>query len=134
MVRIVRQGKDIARYKDLWENQMRNISLVAAIALMLAGKISLIAAIALLLAGAISTTQARIDVPAGAQIDPLHITMVAASSTDSRLSRTWAIKSLVIWQPHGLRWGMQDRARPGQHALSRPDASSAEPRQRRLAG
>ena len=42
-------------------------------------KISLAAAIALMLAGvgvwATSTTQARIDVPAGAQIDPLQITM-----------------------------------------------------------
>jgi hypothetical protein len=44
-------------------------------------KISLAAAIALMLAGvgvwATSTTQARIDVPAGAQIDPLQITMGA---------------------------------------------------------
>jgi hypothetical protein len=56
---------------------MRKISLVAAIALLLAGKISLIAAIALMLAGATSTTQARIDVPAGAQIDPLQIAMSA---------------------------------------------------------
>jgi hypothetical protein len=42
-------------------------------------KISLAAAIALMLAGvgvwAISTTQARIDVPAGAQISPMQITM-----------------------------------------------------------
>ena len=42
-------------------------------------KISLVAAIALILAGvgvwANSTAQARIDVPAGAQIDPLQITM-----------------------------------------------------------
>ena len=41
-------------------------------------KISLVAAIALMLAGvgvwATSTTQARIDVPAGAQINPLQIT------------------------------------------------------------
>jgi len=44
-------------------------------------KISLVAAIALMLAGvgvwATSTTQARIDVPAGAQINPLQITMGA---------------------------------------------------------
>jgi hypothetical protein len=51
----------------LRENQMRKISLVAAIT-----------AIALMLAGvgvwATSTIQARIDVPASAQIDPLQIT------------------------------------------------------------
>ena len=44
-------------------------------------KISLLAAIALMLAGigvwATSTTQARNDVPAGAQINPLEITMGA---------------------------------------------------------
>ena len=44
-------------------------------------KISLVAAIALMLAGvgvcATSTIQARIDVPASAQIDPLQITMGA---------------------------------------------------------
>jgi hypothetical protein len=44
-------------------------------------KISLVAAIALMLAGvgvwATSTTQARIDVPAGAQINPLQIMMGA---------------------------------------------------------
>ena len=44
-------------------------------------KISLIAAISLMLAGvgvwATSNTQARIDVPAGAQIDPLQITIGA---------------------------------------------------------
>ena len=42
-------------------------------------KISLVAAIALMLAGvwATSTTQARIDVRAGAQINPLQITMGA---------------------------------------------------------
>ena len=44
-------------------------------------KISFVAAIALMLAGvgvwATSTTQARIDVPAGGQIDPLQITMGA---------------------------------------------------------
>jgi len=44
-------------------------------------KISLFAAIALMLAGvgvwATSTTQARFDVPAGAQINPLQITMGA---------------------------------------------------------
>jgi hypothetical protein len=46
---------------------MRKISLVAAIASMLVG------------AGvwATSTTRARIDVPAGARIDPLQITMGA---------------------------------------------------------
>jgi hypothetical protein len=68
MVRIVRQGKEIARYWNLWEKtQMRKISLAAAIALMLAG----------VGAWATSTTQARIDVPAGAQINPLQITMGA---------------------------------------------------------
>ena len=45
------------------------------------GKISLVAVIALILAGAgvwvTSTTQARIDVPAGAQINPLQITIGA---------------------------------------------------------
>jgi hypothetical protein len=46
---------------------MRNISLVAAIALMLAG----------VGVWATSTTQARIDVPAGAQINPSQITMGA---------------------------------------------------------
>ena len=62
---------------------MRKISLVAAIALMLAGKISLIAAIALMLAGATSATQARIDVPASAQIDPLQITKGARHLPDA---------------------------------------------------
>jgi hypothetical protein len=46
---------------------MRKISLFAAIASMLAG----------VGAWATSTTQARIDVPAGAQINPLEITMGA---------------------------------------------------------
>jgi len=65
MVRIVRQGKEIARY---WgPTQMRKISLVAAIALMLAG----------VGAWATSTTRARIDVPAGAQINPLQMMMGA---------------------------------------------------------
>ena len=59
MVRIVRQGKENPRYwGPLGETQMRKISLVAAIALMLAG----------VGVWATSTTQARIDVPAGAQI------------------------------------------------------------------
>ena len=44
-------------------------------------KISLVAAIALMLAGvgvwATSTTQARLDAPAGAQINPSQITMGA---------------------------------------------------------
>ena len=66
MVRIVRQGKEIARY---WEGrtQMRKISLVAAIALMLAG----------VGVWGTSTTPARIDVPADAQINPLQIMMGA---------------------------------------------------------
>jgi len=66
MVRIVRQGKEIARY---WEGrtQMRKISLVAAIALMLAG----------VGVWATSNTQARIDAPAGAQINTLQIMMGA---------------------------------------------------------
>ena len=67
MVRIVRQGKEIARYWDFWENSMRKISLVAAIALMLAG----------VGVWATSTTEARFDVPADAQINPLQITMGA---------------------------------------------------------
>jgi hypothetical protein len=68
MVRIVRQGKEIARYWDLWgEIQMRKIRLLAAIALMLA-RVGV---------WATSTTQARIDLPAGAQINPLEITMGA---------------------------------------------------------
>ena len=68
MVRIVRQGKEIARYwGPLGETQMRKISLFAAIALVLAG----------VGAWATSTTQARIDIPAGAQINPLQITMSA---------------------------------------------------------
>ena len=46
---------------------MRNISFVAAIALMLAG----------VGVWATSTTQARIDVPAGAQINPFQIMMGA---------------------------------------------------------
>ena len=46
---------------------MRKISLVAAIALMLAG----------VAAWATSTTQARIDVPADAQINPLQMRMGA---------------------------------------------------------
>ena len=46
---------------------MRKISLVAAIALMLAG----------VGAWATSTTQARVNAPAGAQINPLQITMSA---------------------------------------------------------
>jgi hypothetical protein len=64
MVRIVRQGKEIARY---WGPQMRKISLVVAIALMLAG----------VGVWGTSTTPARIDVPAGAQINPLQIMMGA---------------------------------------------------------
>ena len=44
-------------------------------------KISFVVAIALMLAGVgvwtTSTTQARIDVPAGAQVNPLQITMGA---------------------------------------------------------
>ena len=68
MVRIVRQGKKIARYwGPLGETQMRKISLVAAIALMLAG----------VGVWGTSTTPARIDVPAGAQINPLQIMMGA---------------------------------------------------------
>ena len=65
MVRVVHQGKEITWY--LREKQMRKISIVAAISLMLAG------------AGvwATSNTQARIDVPGGAQINSLQITMGA---------------------------------------------------------
>jgi hypothetical protein len=64
--RTPRQG-DRPVLGPLGEIQMRKISLVAAIALMLAG----------VGAWATSTTQARIDVPAGAQINPLQITMGA---------------------------------------------------------
>jgi hypothetical protein len=50
-------------------------------------KISLVAAIALMLAGvgvwATSTIQARINVPASAQIDPLQITMGARHLPDA---------------------------------------------------
>ena len=46
---------------------MRKISLVAAIALMIAG----------VAVWATSTTQARLNVPAGAQINPLQLTMGA---------------------------------------------------------
>jgi hypothetical protein len=68
MVRILRQGKEIAPYsKALGETQMRKISLVATIALMLAG----------VGVWATSTTQARLDVLAGAQINPFQITMGA---------------------------------------------------------
>ena len=56
MVRVVHQGKEMARY--LREKQMRKISIVAAISLMLAGVGVWVT----------SNTQARIDVPAGAQI------------------------------------------------------------------
>ena len=65
MVRIVRQGKEIVG--PLGETQMRKISLVAAIALMLAG----------VGVWGTSTTPARIDVPAGAQVNPLQI-MISA--------------------------------------------------------
>ena len=51
---------------------MRKISLVAAIALVLAG------------VGATSTIQARIDVRASAQIDPLQITMGARHLPDAQ--------------------------------------------------
>ena len=51
------------------ETQVRKIKLVAAIASMLAG----------VGIWATSTTRARIDVPAGAQIDPLQITIGARS-------------------------------------------------------
>jgi hypothetical protein len=66
MVRIVRQGKEITRY---WQGdtQMRKISLVAAVSLMLAG----------FGVWATSNTQARIDVPAGAQINTFQIMMRA---------------------------------------------------------
>jgi len=47
----------------------------------------------------------------------------AAISTLSRLSRLWAVKSLVIWQPRDLRWGMQDRA-------GRENACWRDPRRR----
>ena len=50
-------------------------------------KISLVAAISFMLAGvgvwATSTTQARIDVPASAQIDPLQITKGARHLPDA---------------------------------------------------
>jgi hypothetical protein len=64
--RAPRQG-DRSILGPLGETQMRKISLVAAIALMLAG-VGVWAA---------SITQARIDVPAGAQFNPLQITMGA---------------------------------------------------------
>jgi hypothetical protein len=65
MVRIVRQGKQIARY---WEKLKCARSVCSlTIALMLAG----------VGVWATSTTQARVNVPAGAQINPLQITMSA---------------------------------------------------------
>ena len=67
MVRVVRQGKEIALYGPLGETQMHKISFVVATALMLAG-IGVWAA---------STTEARIDVPAGAQVSPSQLTMGA---------------------------------------------------------
>ena len=67
MVRVVRQGKKIALYGPLGETQMHKISFVVATALMLAG----------IGVWATSTTQARIDVPAGAQVNPSQITMGA---------------------------------------------------------
>jgi hypothetical protein len=68
MERIVCQGKEMARFwRPPEETQMRKIKLVAAIASMLAG----------VGIWATSPTRARIDVPAGAQINPLQITMGA---------------------------------------------------------
>ena len=64
--RAPRQG-DRSVFGPLGETQMRKISLVAAIALMLAG----------VGVWGTSTTPARIDVPAGAQINPLQIMMGA---------------------------------------------------------
>jgi hypothetical protein len=64
--RAPRQG-DRSVLGPLGENQMRKISLLAAIALMLAGVGVL----------ATSTTQARVNLPSGAQINPLQITMSA---------------------------------------------------------
>lgn len=57
-------------------------------------KISLFAAIALMLAGvgvwATSTTQARVNLPSGAQINPLQITMsVATRAAWSMPDRKW---------------------------------------------
>src|SRR6201987_874539 len=54
----------------LGETQMRKISLVAAIALILAGVGVWVT----------STTQARIDVPAGAQINPLEMQTTMGAS------------------------------------------------------
>jgi hypothetical protein len=51
----------------LGETQMRKISLLAAITLLLAG----------VGVWATSTTQARVNLPSGAQINPLQITMSA---------------------------------------------------------
>jgi hypothetical protein len=64
--RAPRQGNRLV-LEPLGETQMRKISLVAAIALTVAG----------IGVWATSTTRARIDVPAGSQIDPLQITMGA---------------------------------------------------------
>src|SRR5215469_5431196 len=66
--RALRQG-DHSVFGRKGETQMRKISLVAAIAVMLAG----------VGVWATSTTQARIDVSAGAQINPSQITMGAAN-------------------------------------------------------
>jgi hypothetical protein len=63
-------------------------------------KISLVAAIALMLAGvgvwATSTTQAPIDVPAGAQINPLQITMGARHLTGGIREEAQINKELPI--------------------------------------
>jgi len=68
MVRIVRQGTDIGSVLGpQGEDPMPKIRLIAAIALVLAG----------VGVWATSTTPAHIDVPAGAQINPLQITMGA---------------------------------------------------------
>ena len=69
MVRVVRQGKEIALYGPLGETQMHKISFVVATALMLAG----------IGVWASPTTQARIDVPVGAQINISKITKDAGN-------------------------------------------------------
>ena len=69
MVRVVRQGKKIALYGPLGETQMHKISFVVATALMLAG----------IGVWATSTTEARIDVPAGARVSPSQLTMGAGN-------------------------------------------------------
>ena len=87
MLRIVRQVKEVDRY---WEGrnsiQMRKISLVAAISLMLAG----------VGVWATSNTQARIDVPAGTQINSSQIMMGGARDLPNPLQIMMGARDLPV--------------------------------------